>query len=561
MKKHLMMWAMWVALALTGCSSDDSDPIQTPPEPTKKPQLTVGECAVIPAEGGEFSVAFSVQDPIEGALADIDCPEDWVHSFRVEESLLYFVIDPYSAEEEGTREAVVTITYPDADDASFTVRQEAAQLPTGSFVLNITRIFPDEVNYTLQVEDQQMTYLIGKTTRKTMEGFATDRAFALSIIQGLIWSESGLETALKRGDITDGYFMFYEEDLKEQNYLYCFGASADGKVTTDVLLCEVSLPAKPVVTVTPLSVEVPAAGGEAEVSYTIENPIEGELLSVTPNRDNTWVSVVAVEENKIRFSIEANTQNVERTAKVNLSYRSTKMQELIIHQAPDTSVKELTFELEVVECHWNRVIVNCIPSDPEAYYIIDSIAKIYYDGEGDANNYANGQDSNIPGTDLWNPYRFQVLKGTQTNYVITSTVYSEMLGWDFYVYAYGVDKSFAPTAATSPVVKKLVTLPDDRPVIRFGELEASYPAQGADLTISYTIENPMEGGFLKIINEDPTLISNLDDSTEGVVKFTLAPNSATTEREAVLLFEYYQPDNEYVPVASAELIIRQAASL
>ncbi len=557
-------WAL-AALLLTGCSSggDEPAPQPTPPTPpVESPVLTVEEEVILGAEGGEASVAYAVEHPIEGALCDAESEAAWLYDFRFEEAVISFVVDPYDVEAGSeAREATVVVTYPEAESVSFRVRQEADQLLTGIFTLTITRLYPDEVNYTLTVTDPQLTYLIGKTTQKALDEAGGARAVVQQEVQQHLWSENGLEVALKQGDITDGYFMFYADDLQEENFLYLVGVTAEGKITTEVILEALALPDIPVLQLDQPSVEAPSEGGVVTLGYTIQNPIEGEALSVTSKPEDPWVKVESVADGVISLHCEPNPNNVERTAEIRLSYRSMPMQTILLKQAPNIEEEPLTFELEVVESHWNRVVVNCTPSDPTAYYIIDSIAKTYYEGSGDKMNYAGGLDANIPGTDLWNPYRLTILQGPQTNYVITNTVYSEMLGWDFYVYAYGVDKSFAPTAATSEVEKQLVTLPDDRPIIRFEEVEASYPAAGANITIAYTIQNPLEGGYLQIKNQHPTVISNLDDSVEGQLSFTLAPNSAYVERTASLLFEYYLPDNEYVPVATAELKLRQEAAL
>ncbi|MBQ8307580.1 MAG: BACON domain-containing protein, partial [Alistipes sp.] len=362
-------WAL-AALLLTGCSSGGDEPALQPTPPTspvESPVLTVEEEVILGAEGGEASVAYAVENPIEGALCDAECEAAWLYDFRFEEAVISFVVDPYDVEAGSeAREATVVVTYPEAESVSFRVRQEADQLLTGIFTLTITRLYPDEVNYTLTVTDPQLTYLIGKTTQKALDEAGGARAVVQQEVQQHLWSENGLEVALKQGDITDGYFMFYADDLQEENFLYLVGVTAEGKITTEVILEALALPDIPVLQLDQPSVEALSEGGVVTLGYTIQNPIEGEALSVTSKPEDPWVKVESVADGVISLHCEPNPNNVERTAEIRLSYRSMPMQTILLKQAPNIEEEPLTFELEVVESHWNRVVVNCTPSDPTA---------------------------------------------------------------------------------------------------------------------------------------------------------------------------------------------------
>lgn len=66
------------------------------------------------------------------------------------------------------------------------------------------------------------------------------------------------------------------------------------------------------------SIEVEAAGGSAEVTYTLKNAGTNPKISGTSDQD--WITDIQAADGKVTMSVAANTKTADRTAKVTLTY-------------------------------------------------------------------------------------------------------------------------------------------------------------------------------------------------------------------------------------------------
>lgn len=66
------------------------------------------------------------------------------------------------------------------------------------------------------------------------------------------------------------------------------------------------------------SIEVEAAGGSAEVTYTLKNAGTNPKISGTSDQD--WITDIQAADGKVTMSVAANTETANRTAKVTLTY-------------------------------------------------------------------------------------------------------------------------------------------------------------------------------------------------------------------------------------------------
>lgn len=66
------------------------------------------------------------------------------------------------------------------------------------------------------------------------------------------------------------------------------------------------------------SIEVGAAGGSAEVTYTLKNAGTNPKISGTSDQD--WITDIQAADGKVTMSVAANTETADRTAKVTLTY-------------------------------------------------------------------------------------------------------------------------------------------------------------------------------------------------------------------------------------------------
>ena len=116
------------------------------------------------------------------------------------------------------------------------------------------------------------------------------------------------------------------------------------------------------------TIEATAEGGRYEVSYTIENPVEGHNLFVAKSSDYAWISDLGAEGNIIYVVVEANETDNAREAVVEVSYGEKHSNEnfkaLTIKQAAksgNTEVDEVVFEAQM-----------CVGEYYGAYYTPDA---------------------------------------------------------------------------------------------------------------------------------------------------------------------------------------------
>lgn len=90
-------------------------------------------------------------------------------------------------------------------------------------------------------------------------------------------------------------------------------------------------PATPVLTVNPQVVEVEAAGGAEEITYTVTNPVEG--TSVDASTEATWITNLTTSEGKVTFNVEEHIETAGRTATITLAYEGAESVTITVTQA------------------------------------------------------------------------------------------------------------------------------------------------------------------------------------------------------------------------------------
>ncbi len=135
MKFKTLLWSIMTVLvfsvAAVGCSDDDDvKPAPTPdPDPSgKTPVLTLsGSTLEVAAEGGEASMAFTVENPVEGVTPKASCGSGWLQNINAElNGDKGRVVFTATKNEGEAREATVTLRYQGTESVNFTVKQVAA---------------------------------------------------------------------------------------------------------------------------------------------------------------------------------------------------------------------------------------------------------------------------------------------------------------------------------------------------------------------------------------------------------------------------------------------------
>lgn len=119
------------------------------------------------------------------------------------------------------------------------------------------------------------------------------------------------------------------------------------------------------------SIEVEAAGGSAEVTYTLKNAGTNPKISGTSDQD--WITDIQAADGKVTMSVAANTETADRTAKVTLTYsddeKNAASAELTVTQGAKAEEK---FTITIPgECGSTWIPFEIQPKDQSTQYFLN----------------------------------------------------------------------------------------------------------------------------------------------------------------------------------------------
>lgn len=119
------------------------------------------------------------------------------------------------------------------------------------------------------------------------------------------------------------------------------------------------------------SIEVEAAGGSAEVTYTLKNA--GTKPKISGTSDQDWITDIQAADGKVTMSVAANTETADRTAKVTLTYsddeKNAASAELTVTQGAKAEEK---FTITIPgECGSTWIPFEIQPKDQSAQYFLN----------------------------------------------------------------------------------------------------------------------------------------------------------------------------------------------
>lgn len=253
-------------------------------DPVEKPlptlEITQDEVSV-PAEGGQFTIDYVLENPQDGVLPTVtpveDC--DWVSDFAASDGVISFTVAANESTE--ARECKVNVSYPQVtQDAVFTIRQQGTEPEEPEPVepkIDITIKGYDATTITADIipSDNEMMYYLGIEQAGWLEenGFADDDeaffSYLLEYLEGQISSGKQLSDILYQGEQTDLPFI---NCYPETEYvIYAFGLDASTKeMTTDMVR----------VSVTTGAIEM------IDVNFDIKTQYEGNTLTITAVPEN-----------------------------------------------------------------------------------------------------------------------------------------------------------------------------------------------------------------------------------------------------------------------------------
>ena len=498
----------------------------------------------VPVEGGQFEVAFSVENPTEGAEVtyELQWGVEWVHDIVLSDGKISFTVDSNEAAdpEDEPRTTFISLDYPDvASRPAINIRQavpEKTEAEELKIDIEVVSLSTDGSYFNFIPSDKTATYYVDYIFA---DNYTNDEDL---IAEELTWLS---EYDLKTGDLMDKYFYTYKSgDL----YVYAFGVNADKTVTSPLYKKLVNIPAAPVLSTTPdysysNPLEIPVEGGVFEVSYTIENPVEDGEVTCIPPFGVTWIHDFVVSDGKVTFTVDSNEAaepgSEPRRTFFNLDYPGTSSRPAInIRQAaPEEGegggqsgdITDLQIDIQIVSVNTDGPTATFIPSDLGATYIV---GKIY------VNDYTTDEDLITTEVDYVKNGWTDLITGELPN-----RFFWTWKAGDMYVYALGIN---ADGTVTSPLFKKIVTIPAAPTITTTPEYSyynpLQIPVQGGTFDVTYVVENPVEGGEVTCI--PPFGVEWVHDCvvSDGKVTFTVDSNEAATPgsdpRVAYLNLEY-----------------------
>lgn len=124
---------------------------------------------------------------------------------------------------------------------------------------------------------------------------------------------------------------------------------------------------------------VEAAGGEASVSYSLENPPMGTRVECNSKLD--WISDVIVGHNKIKFTVAPSDLDTERSGQLDVVFEGVTYP-LKVRQSPGFVKVDIDFQVTYTEITETSVSLDVEPSDNENTYVVFSMDGAYYEQLG-----------------------------------------------------------------------------------------------------------------------------------------------------------------------------------
>ena len=492
--------------------------------------------ANLPATAGEFTLNYAITNPTLTGALEVTTEATWVHVGEIGADSVPFTYDA-NTEAPGSdpREAVISFAYTDADVVTVTVKQDSAE---PSFVVTF-----DEATtthqlsyYTCDAVDDTMSYVIatdsdikgmnitGETPAELLTNYVNQLA-----TYGMLTEEYLPYGYWFKGDITEPReAMRYTADPVTL-YAVGFSVAPTGEVdewdmpiynvtlTTAVHAWEVPFKGFPSINVENLEHTVKCEAGTLELSATLENPLantEEATYSTKVETEAAWV-VPTWADGKLTLVYEANTTALPRSAEIELNYGqdmgyyfmgAAETVRLQLTQEADANATKVTFDIQVVETHFDRIVVNVTPSDLEADYVLNtrSVMKDENDQVVEE-NWANVVVGNMN-----YPSNLSFFKGKLENHVIKmNPTYYEWDGYDYYIYAFATDAAHTAPLCEPSVITTTVDASDyptltwdvEKSGLVWNENAGRYDievVEGSTLVLYYNVEKPIEGAAVKL---------------------------------------------------------------
>lgn len=239
MKKIALSAAVIISIIAASCKPEPQPEVPAPVIKAEPSEISV------PAEGGEQSLVFTIENPVESNVPELQYDGDaWIHDFDLDIlGFITFIVDENTLEE--SRSAEFEITYPGAEPVTVTVRQEGTEKEPEEpeLTFEIAEVKVDEVSITTSVypSDKEATYLTLLTSKERFDSLGDDEANfqddmkyyeELANEQGMTLKDFLEEYILEKGDLENILVDMLEPGT--EYVVYAYGLTSDAERTSSI---------------------------------------------------------------------------------------------------------------------------------------------------------------------------------------------------------------------------------------------------------------------------------------------------------------------------------------
>ena len=533
MKKiFTLMWAV-VCAALTIVSCTPDTPGDDPQGPTYTSAITVTGApgANLAPEAGELSLSYAIENPTLTDALVVTTEAAWVKVGEIGEATVALTYEANTdAPGSPAREAVIKFAYKGAEDVLVKLVQDSQ---AAVFTMEYSNVTCNFANYVCTPADGEMLYLMksaadlegmaqGETPQEKMQSL-----LEMLIMYNMLQTEADYWWTFK-GSNAEMPGEIMRQSAEQEHEIYVVGVkitktvemegaiyATAAELATTTHVFKVPFLPYPALTIAEadLTKNVTSAAGEVVINCVVENPIEGAEVYV--ETEAAWV-VPTYADGKLTLAYEANTVAVARRAIVSVGYGDyIRPIELTLVQEKDPAATAVTLEITVKGTQFNGILVDIVPSDNDVYYALNCTTP-EKDWETGAELPIDWMSKAEDLLSYVGSHTFH--KGALTDYFIKTNVTSyDDNGYDYYVYAIpvaiaeeegeiSVSQILGETFVSEKVTIDISKMPKVDWVVEGSDLVWSKAnnrydlevVEGSTVTLSFTVENPVEGASLKL---------------------------------------------------------------
>lgn len=490
LNKILHAASLLIAFSALGC-------VKPTPEPVKDPVIKLeSESIELGYGSGTETLACTIENPVDGVELKAESNAEWLQVSKITNGVIVYRFEENTKQE--SRVAKLAISYGKAATKTFTATQAAS--PAKPIIL-------------LSIETAYLNYLGGEFAI----GYAIQNA-----VEGSVLEYTSSQSWLTVTDITENIIHCSAEiNTGEARTALLEFSYANAEKTSIVVSQEATLPAAPVITISPSAATVSSKSGSGYFNVSIDNAIKGEMIAAYPTRE--WVKVDPVTDNGgITYRYEENTSSLSRQADITVVYLNAESQVFTLTQEAAANVPAP----EIILAQ-NRFVLNGEGGE----YTIDV----------EIRNPIEGKQIYVSNYNSW------IKVTSSSNSRITFTVDPN------YDYERQANIWVNYEGAEEKRVLILQAAIPKKPVIRVDKSEVLCSCKRQSLKLSCTIENPQPNAYANSEFNEEGEWFHWTTKGGSEVEFNLDANNTAASRSFTVTWKYPDADDVTVTVTQNPL--------